>query len=78
MNVNNNMEDYDSEIEYYSIIGGWIKSETKDNKDILNYSDSDSDNLFLHLIDKNVKSKEVNIKPKEVNIIGRKRKRRQS
>jgi len=69
MNVNNNMEDYDSEIEYYSIIGGWIKSETKDNKDIFYYSDSDSDNLFIHLIDKNVK-------PKEVNILGKKRKRK--
>ena len=63
------MDDYDSEVEYYSIIGGWIKSETKDNKDILNYSDSDSDNLFIHLIDKNVK-------PKKVNILGKKRKRK--
>ena len=62
------MDDYDSEVEYYSILGGWIKSETKDNKDILDYSDSDSDNLFIHLIDKNVR-------PRKVNITGKKRKR---
>jgi hypothetical protein len=69
------MDDYDSEVEYYSIIGGWIKSKTKENKDILYYSDSDSDkdsdNLFIHFIDKSVK-------PEEVNIIGKKRKRKQS